>query len=175
MERKSFKEMECPVARALEHIGEWWSILIIRESFYGARRFDEFQKGLEGIAPNTLTSRLKSLVKKGLLKRERYMERPPRYEYVLTECGENFYPVLGMLLAWGNTYFSSEGVHVQLENIKTGQIAIPVIADKNTGAEITLGEYRIIAGPAASSALCDKINTLSSSQEVVRQTNGAGK
>lgn len=172
MERKSFKDMECPIARALEHVGEWWSILIIREAFYGAKRFDEFQKGIEGISPNILTSRLRSLVDKGLLKKERYMEHPPRYEYILTECGKDFYPILGMLLAWSNHYFAQEGVFVNLENIKTGQVAIPFIGDKNTGKEITLDEYKITAGPAASSALREKINTLSSLNEMVKHKNG---
>jgi len=172
MERKSFKDMECPIALALEHVGEWWSILIIREAFYGAKRFDEFQKGIEGISPNILTSRLKSLVDKGLLKKERYMERPPRYEYILTECGKDFHPILAMLLAWSNRHFASEGAHIHLENIRTGQIAIPFIGDKNTGDEITLEEYKITAGPAASDALREKINMLSSLNEMVKQKNG---
>lgn len=168
MERKSFKDMECPIALALEYVGEWWSILIIREAFYGAKRFDEFQKGIEGISPNILTSRLKSLVQKGLLKRERYMEHPPRYEYILTECGKDFYPILGLLLAWSNKHFAKEGSSVNLENIETGQIAIPFLGDKNTGKEITLDAYKISAGPAASSALREKINKLSSLNEMVK-------
>jgi DNA-binding HxlR family transcriptional regulator len=79
MQRKNFGNMQCPVARSLERVGEWWSILILRDAVYGLKRFDEFQKSLE-IAPNMLTRRLNALVKGGLLKRQRYSEKPPRYE-----------------------------------------------------------------------------------------------
>src|SRR5579863_1673108 len=84
MQRKSFGNLQCPIARSLERVGEWWSILILRDAVYGLKRFDEFQKSLE-IAPNMLTRRLNGLVKDGLLERQRYSDKPPRYEYVLTE------------------------------------------------------------------------------------------
>ena len=83
MQRTSFKNMECPAARALERVGEWWSILILRDAFHGLSRFDEFQKSL-GIASNILTRRLQHLTDNGLLERFLYNERPPRYEYRLT-------------------------------------------------------------------------------------------
>src|SRR5436305_9679729 len=101
MRRKSFGHMQCPIARSLERVGEWWSILILRDAFYGLTRFDEFQKSLE-IAPNILTRRLNALVEAGLLERRRYSERPPRYEYLLTERGRDFRPVMQAMLAWGN-------------------------------------------------------------------------
>jgi DNA-binding HxlR family transcriptional regulator len=82
MQRKSFGKMPCPIARSLERVGEWWSILIIRDALHGFTRFDEFQKSLN-IAPNMLTRRLSALVDAGLLERRRYSERPPRYEYIL--------------------------------------------------------------------------------------------
>src|ERR1700760_2178844 len=93
VERKSFQKMQCPVARSLEHVGEWWSILILRDAMHGMTRFDEFQKSLE-IAPNILTRRLSALVDAGLLERRQYNERPPRFEYVLTDRGRDFRPVL---------------------------------------------------------------------------------
>ena len=79
MQRKSFGDMQCPIARSLERVGEWWSILILRDAFHGLTRFDQFQKSLE-IAPNMLTRRLNSLVEAGLLERRPYSERPPRDE-----------------------------------------------------------------------------------------------
>ena len=105
--------MQCPIARSLERVGEWWSILILRDAFHGLTRFDEFQKSL-GIAPNMLTRRLNALVEAGLLERRRYSERPPRDEYVLTERGRDFRPVLWALLAWGNKHFAPEGPSVVL-------------------------------------------------------------
>ena len=73
MQRKSFGAMPCPIARSLERVGEWWSILILRDAFQGLTRFDQFQKGLD-IAPNILTRRLNSLVEAGLFERHRYSE-----------------------------------------------------------------------------------------------------
>src|SRR6201991_2680304 len=104
MQRKSFGSMQCPIARSLERVGEWWSILILRDALRGTTRFDEFQKSL-GIAPNMLTRRLSGLVEAGLLDRRRYNEHPPRYEYVLTARGRDFRPVLIALLTWGNRHF----------------------------------------------------------------------
>ena len=100
MQHKSFGKMACPIARSLERVGEWWSILIIRDALHGFTRFDEFQKSLN-IAPNMLTRRLSALVDTGLLKRRRYSERPPRYEYILTDMGRDFRPVIVAMAAWG--------------------------------------------------------------------------
>src|ERR1700710_668999 len=101
MQRTSFSDMRCPIARSLEHVGEWWSILILRAPFRGITRFDGFRESL-GVAPNILTRRLKALVEAGLLERRRYSERPPRDEYLLTPRGRDFRPVTQALMAWGN-------------------------------------------------------------------------
>src|ERR1700756_3410362 len=92
MHRKSFGNMQCPIARSLERVGEWWSILILRDAFHGLTRFDQFQRSLD-IAPNMLTRRLNALVESGLLERRRYSERPPRDEYGPTQRGPDFPPV----------------------------------------------------------------------------------
>jgi DNA-binding HxlR family transcriptional regulator len=94
----------CPIARGLDRVGEWWTILILRDAFHGRTRFDQFQKSL-GIAPNILSRRLRGLVEAGLLERIRYNARPPRDEYVLTPVGRDFQPVLWAMLAWGNKHF----------------------------------------------------------------------
>jgi DNA-binding HxlR family transcriptional regulator len=148
MQRKNFGSMQCPVARSLERVGEWWSILILRDAVYGLKRFDEFQKSLE-IAPNMLTRRLNALVKSGLLKRQRYSERPPRYEYVLTDRGRDFRPVLLSLLAWGNKHFAPEGASVLLTDTETGAIAEPVTVDRVTGRPIPGPGFSLVPGPAA--------------------------
>jgi DNA-binding HxlR family transcriptional regulator len=148
MQRKSFGAMQCPIARSLERVGEWWSILILRDAFHGLTRFDEFQKSL-GIAPNMLTRRLGALVEAGLLERRRYSERPPRDEYILTERGRDFRPVLIALLAWGNRHFAPEGAAVQLVNRKTGAPVEPVLVDPATGEPILGGDYGFVPGPSA--------------------------
>jgi DNA-binding HxlR family transcriptional regulator len=141
--------MVCPIARSLERVGEWWSILILRDALHGLTRFDQFQRSL-GIAPNILTRRLDALVEAGLLERRRYSERPPRYEYVLTARGRDFRPVVVALFAWGNKHFAPEGASVLLVNTKTGDAVDPILIDRATGRPIKEPEYVFAAGPAAS-------------------------
>src|SRR3954451_13249199 len=143
MQRTSFGTMQCPIARSLERVGEWWSMLILRDAFQGLTQFDQFQKSL-GIAPNMLTKRLNALVENGLLERRQYNERPPRYEYVLTEQGRDFRPVLWALLAYGNRHFAPEGRSVVLVDTESGQPADPVLVDRNTGKPITPDTFRSI-------------------------------
>src|SRR5204863_6853660 len=149
MQRKSFGKMPCPIARSLERVGEWWSILIMRDALHGFTRFDEFQKSL-GIAPNMLTRRLNALVEDGLLERRRYSERPPRDEYVLTARGRDFRPVVVALYAWGNRHFAPEGASVVLVDAATGRPADPVLVDRPTGRPLDEARYTFVAGPAAS-------------------------
>jgi DNA-binding HxlR family transcriptional regulator len=148
MQRKHFGNMQCPVARSLERVGEWWSILILRDAFHGLRRFDEFQKSLD-IAPNMLTRRLGALVDSGMLERRRYSEHPPRYEYALTERGRDFRPVMLALLAWGNRHFAPEGKSVLIVDAKTGEEADPILVDRKSGRPIVEPEFRTAPGPAA--------------------------
>jgi DNA-binding HxlR family transcriptional regulator len=148
MQRKSFGNMQCPIARSLERVGEWWSILILRDAFQGSTRFDQFQKNLD-IAPNMLTRRLNALVEGGLLERRRYSERPPRDEYVLTARGRDFRPVLLSLLAWGNRHFAPEGKSVVIVESETGREAEPVLVDRLSGQPIAEPAFHTAAGPVA--------------------------
>lgn len=149
MQRTSFKNMECPAARTLECVGEWWSILILRDAFHGLSRFDEFQASL-GIAPNILTRRLKHLTENGLLERRLYIQRPPRYEYVLTGKGRDFFPVLVAMLDWGNKHLTPEGVSVQLADRRSGSVVEPVLMDRRNLLPITSENVELQPGPAAS-------------------------
>jgi DNA-binding HxlR family transcriptional regulator len=150
MQHKSFADMQCPIARSLERIGEWWSMLILRDALRGARRFDEFQKSL-AIAPNMLTRRLNSLVESGLLERRPYSARPPRYEYVPTESARDFRPVLWMLISWGNKHFAPEGPSLLIVDAKTGARADPIVVDRATGRPLMSPDFALAAGPAAKS------------------------
>ncbi len=152
MHRTSFGAMPCPIARSLERVGEWWSILILRDAFYGLTRFDEFQRNL-GVAPNILTRRLNALVASGLLERRRYQDRPARYEYVLTERGRDFHPVLLALLAWGNKHFAPEGAVIQIARADTGLTVDPVVVDRASGERLAGPNFRVVPGPAASEAV----------------------
>lgn len=99
---KSYELKDCPVARTLDVIGERWTILLLRDLFLqGPRRFQDFQESLTGLAPNTLSARLKTLEAQGLVAGRLYSEHPPRLEYHLTEKGKSLGPVLKALREWG--------------------------------------------------------------------------
>jgi DNA-binding HxlR family transcriptional regulator len=133
MQRKSFSSMQCPIARGLEHVGEWWSILILRDAFRGLTRFDEFSDSL-GIAPNMLTRRLNALVDAGLLARQRYNERPPRDEYILTQRGK----------AFGNKHFPPDDRIVRIINTENGEAVDPLLLDPATGRRVDGPGYQVV-------------------------------
>jgi DNA-binding HxlR family transcriptional regulator len=144
MQRKSFRDMQCPVARGLEHVGEWWTMLILRDAFRGLTRFDEFSESL-GIAPNMLARRLNALVESGLMQRQRYNERPPRDAYVLTERGKDFRPVILALLAFGNKHFPPDDRTVRIVDTRTGEPVDPVLVDRKSGAPLDGAGYRVVS------------------------------
>lgn len=148
MRRIALSDMLCPIARSLDRVGAWWSILILRDAFHGLSRFDQFQKSLP-IAPNMLSRRLSELVAAGLLEKQRYSDHPPRDEYRLTEAGRDFYPVLLMLMEWGNRHFAPEGASSVVVERETGQAARPVVVDTNTGRAIDTDGFAFAAGPGA--------------------------
>lgn len=148
MKRKSLEEVACPIARSLERVGERWSILILRDAFYGITRFDDFVASL-GIAPNMLSRRLSDLVGAGMLERRSYSEHPPRYEYVLSDLGRDFHPVLMSLLAWGNRNFAPEGPSTLIADKSTGRTAEPVLVDLRTGLPISRSRHTVVPGPTA--------------------------
>jgi Predicted transcriptional regulators len=114
-------ETECPVARAQSIVGDRWTVLIIRELFMGNHRFEELQAQTEA-TPQMLASRLKKLEAAGLVERRAYSTRPLRHEYVLTAMGEDFYPVVLALRAWGETWCKPKGqVAVRYTHIPCGQ------------------------------------------------------
>ncbi|SRR5450830_981465 len=157
MERKSFGNMQCPIARTLERVGEWWSILILRDALHGLTRFDQFQKSLD-IAPNMLTRRLNSLVESGLLERRQYSERPPRFEYILTDLGRDFRSILVALNTWGNKHFAPEGPSVLLVDAVTGEAAEPVLIDGKSGKRLNSPDFVFVPGPQANESMIRRIN-----------------
>ena len=107
MKRTPFADWPCSVARAVDILGDWWTPLVLREAYYGVRRFDDFQNSL-GIGRNILTQRLNRLVDEGLLVRRPYQEKPLRNEYVLTDKGRDFFPVIAAMVHWGDQWLAGE-------------------------------------------------------------------
>ncbi len=116
---RDYPSQRCPVAASLEVIGERWTLLILRDAFLGVRRFERFQSSL-GIARNVLQARLTRLVEEGVLRRERYQERPPRYEYRLTDKGLELWPVIVALLQWGSRHALEGDQPLVLEHSSCG-------------------------------------------------------
>ena len=103
MRRTSYEQMNCSIASALDVVGEPWTLLIVRDAFYGVRRFDDFQENL-GIARNVLTARLKKLVEAGVFRKTAYRQRPLRHEYRLTDKGAALFTVIVGLKQWGDRF-----------------------------------------------------------------------
>jgi DNA-binding HxlR family transcriptional regulator len=148
MQRTDFSSMPCPIARGLERVGEWWSMLILRDAFAGVTRFEDWRASL-GIAPGMLSRRLTSLVEAGLLEKRRYSTAPPRDEYVLTARGEDFRDVLIAMLAWGNRHFTPDGKHVVVVDTETGEEALPVLVDGRSGRALRAPAFAVAKGRGA--------------------------
>jgi DNA-binding HxlR family transcriptional regulator len=112
---RTYESQVCSIAGALELVGERWTLLVLRDAFLGVRRFDDFQRSL-GIARNVLQARLERLVEEGILERRRYQERPPRFEYRLTEKGVDLWPVTVALMKWGDRHLYPDGAPVVIEH-----------------------------------------------------------
>jgi DNA-binding HxlR family transcriptional regulator len=135
-------------SRALALVGERWSLLILRETFFGVRRYGEFARNLSIPRP-TLSARLKTLVDAGLLDRVRYATDPDRHEYRLTEAGRELFPAIVVLMRWGDKFLAGpEGPPIVLRHNDCGEIAESYLACRNCGGEITVDKVSPEPGPS---------------------------
>ena len=128
------RPVSCSIGRAMEILGERWTFLILRESFYGVRRFSDMQRNL-GIARNILSTRLQTLVANGILERRLYQEEPPRHEYRLTEAGRDLYPAIVTLMRWGDRRLSTDPP-VVLRHNSCGHEADPLLVCSHCHEEL---------------------------------------
>jgi DNA-binding HxlR family transcriptional regulator len=142
MDTDKYSAGPCPVARALLRVGDAWSMMILRDAGFGATRFDQFRASL-GIAPNILTRRLNALTEDGLLEKRRYSLHPPRDEYVLTEKGREFLPILAAIGAWGRKYHG-EGDMSFIADAETDVMIEPVVIDGVSGRPLTTIKTRLV-------------------------------
>ncbi len=146
----SLSTLRCSIARALDVVGERWTLLILRDAFNGVRRFEDFAASLP-LARNVLTDRLQTLVAHGILRRHRYQERPERYEYRLTAKGMELYPVLIALLQWGDRHLAGEaGPPVEVGHTACGHRAAAAVVCTGCGQTLTARDTWGIYRPAAS-------------------------
>jgi DNA-binding HxlR family transcriptional regulator len=147
MKRTPFADWPCSVARAVDILGDWWTPLVLREAYYGVRRFDDFQRHL-GIGRNILTQRLHRLVDEGLLARRPYQERPVRHEYVLTDKGRDFFPVVAAIVRWGDAWLAGdEGPPVILHHMPCDHDMHAEVVCSQCGEPLDVREVRGRPGP----------------------------
>jgi DNA-binding HxlR family transcriptional regulator len=136
------------VSRALALVGERWSLLILRETFFGVRRYGEFVRNLSIPRP-TLSARLKTLVDAGVLQRVRYATEPERHEYRLTQAGRDLFPAVITLMRWGDNYLAGpDGPPILLRHKDCGEIADTYVACRHCGGDITVDKISPEPGPA---------------------------
>jgi DNA-binding HxlR family transcriptional regulator len=153
MQRKSFAGMNCSVARALDEVGEWWSLLIVRECTQGTTRFDEFQTQL-GIARNILTARLERLTELGILERFPLEDRANTDGYRLTRKGEELYPVVVALMQWGDRWLAPNGKPpTTLVDDATGAPIEQIVVRRERGKPLSFRDIRFAPGPGAGSSM----------------------
>ena len=148
MRRTSVADMNCSVAQCVEVVGDWWTMLILRDVFLGVRRFDEIQRRL-GVSRNVLAQRFDLLVEHGVLQRVPYQERPVRHEYRLTDKGRDLWPVLDAMRRWGDTWAAPEGPPIELVHEPCGQRTHAVHSCAACGEPLSLSDVRAVPGPGA--------------------------
>lgn len=148
MRRTRFDDAPCPIARTTDLIGDWWTPLVMREAFYGRRRFDEIQTAL-GVPRAVLAQRLTRLVEEGMLAKVEYEAHPPRYEYRLTDKGRAFWDVLAAMWRFGSDWLWPDGPDVILVDRETGAEIRPVVVDEHTGARLDVRTLQPALTPQA--------------------------
>jgi DNA-binding HxlR family transcriptional regulator len=145
---RTYEGQNCSVAKTLELVGERWTVLILREVYFGHRRFDEMADHL-GIARNVLTARLQRLIDEGVLDKVAYQERPQRYEYRLTAKGLDLWPVLVTLMQFGDRYYAPDGPPVVITHRDCGGTVDAHRICEKCGARLSAKDVRAHAGPGA--------------------------
>jgi DNA-binding HxlR family transcriptional regulator len=149
MQRTDFQAMPCSIARTLAVVGEPWTPLILRDIVFGITKFDEIQRDL-GVATNILTDRLHTLVEHGLLTREPYEHRPPRYRYELTGKGADLLPVLLALMRWGDRWTAEPaGPPVTILHHACGEATQPTMICSVCGRPLAAEDIGVRGGPGA--------------------------
>jgi DNA-binding HxlR family transcriptional regulator len=149
MQRTQFADLACSIARTLDVVGEPWSPLILRDVFVGIRRFDAIQADL-GISRKVLTERLNWLVESGVLERQEYSSRPPRYEYVLTEKGTQLCDILLVMVRWGDRWLAGEaGPPVLYRHHDCGAISHVELTCSQCHQPMAADDVDVLPGPGA--------------------------
>ena len=140
------KELNCSLFRAMDVLGDRWTMLVLREAFMGVRRFTDMQRDL-GVARNVLTDRLNTLVDLGVLERRQYQDRPVRHEYRLTAMGKELQPAILSLMHWGDKYLSPDGPPALIEHRDCGHVTAPLMVCEHCRDPLTTRNVAVKPGP----------------------------
>ena len=152
MRKVSFADKHCSIAQSLEIIGEWWTLLILRDCFLGIRRFDDFVERL-GISRNVLATRLETLADAGILERRPYDDARGRFDYVLTDKGRALWPVITAIRQWGDEWLLGAGNEpILLEHRDHGHVANVRMVCEECGEQLDARSVRAVPGPGAAHA-----------------------
>jgi DNA-binding HxlR family transcriptional regulator len=146
MLRRDYEGQVCSIARALEVVGDRWTLLIVRDVALGRTRFDQLLESL-GVASNVLTDRLSRLVAEGVLERVRYSERPERFEYRLTKKGVELRVVLLALMQWGDRHLSDKPPKIARRRSDRSPVSVRLVA--RDGSVVPPGDLEVVPGPGA--------------------------
>jgi len=165
MSPHNIDSLNCSIANTLNLIGEGWTILILREAFFGSCRFEDFQKHL-GIARNILTTRLHKLCDNGILERRPIKIGAKRHEYRLTSMGRDLYPILIALTQWGDHWLQdSKGAPVKFIERTTGEEIADVSIFSKDGREIEARDLALIPGPGATDETIERLRQMAEAWE----------
>lgn len=169
MQRTTFSDQHCSVATTLDIIGEWWTLLILRDIFYGVCRFESLIEQL-GISRKVLTIRLKRLTEEDILRKKPYQQNPRRYEYRLTPKGRDLMPVLLTMMRWGDRWLSKEGkAPVEFVHTDCKKTSIPKLVCSHCGGDLTVQNLRPQAGPGAARNEIESMRAASINPELFKK------
>jgi DNA-binding HxlR family transcriptional regulator len=147
MQRTPFRDMTCSIARSLDVAGEWWTPLVLRDIWMGRTRFEEIRENLD-VSRKLLASRLETLVREGVVRRQRYQDRPPRHEYLLTDKGEELMVVLLALQSWGDRWMAKKpGPPMRMRHQGCGKLTEAQVTCSRCDEPLRAREVTLEPGP----------------------------
>ena len=160
MSKSRFTEHECPLAQSLDQVGDWWTLLVVREAMYGTCCFEDFRTGL-GISRAILSKRLSQLVRTGILTKQRSEKDGRSINYLLTPKGRALWPVIVSLLTWSNQWLAEPGKEViKVQSRTTGNDIVRLCALSSDDQPIDMKDTMLVEGPGASEAFRQRIQAI---------------
>jgi len=151
MHKANLAALPCSLARTLQIVGEWWTLLVLRDVCFGRNRFEEIHDHL-GVARNILKARLDTLIDHGLVERRRYQQHPDRYEYLPTEMGSDLVPALLALGAWGDRWTAQDGPPVLFSHRSCGHDTVATVVCSACASSLATDDVDVRPGPGMASA-----------------------